>query len=164
METIVKSGVSVIVVRDKKVLVGKRTGSHGDGLWAFPGGHIEPTDKSLKECGEREVYEETDIVCNVLSPDGFRQDLFTTFDILSEDKSKIYVTCYLLAEYLKHPGLDSYNSSTIKGKEPDKCQCWHWKTLDELIDELIDLIQKDPNSKSWIPLNNVIYYLNQYWN
>jgi 8-oxo-dGTP diphosphatase len=50
---IVKAGVGVIIInKENKVLVGKRKGSHGAGLWAFPGGHIEPTDKSLKECGQ----------------------------------------------------------------------------------------------------------------
>jgi 8-oxo-dGTP pyrophosphatase MutT (NUDIX family) len=81
---VVKAGVGVIVIKDKKVLVGQRKGSHGEGLWAFPGGTIEPTDKSLKSCGEREVFEETGIICNIFNPDHYREDLFTTYDILSK--------------------------------------------------------------------------------
>mgnify|MGYP006445741431 FL=1 len=36
-----KVGVSVVLKFKNKVLVGKRKGSHGDGTWAFPGGHLE---------------------------------------------------------------------------------------------------------------------------
>jgi 8-oxo-dGTP diphosphatase len=34
-----KVGVGVCIVKDNKVLLGKRKNSHGDGTWAFPGGH-----------------------------------------------------------------------------------------------------------------------------
>lgn len=150
---IVKAGVAVIVRKDDKVLVGKRKGAHGSGLWAFPGGHIETTDKSLKACGEREVLEETGIICNVFSPDKFRQDLFTTFDILSDDGSKQYVTCYLIADYLY--GGSSRNDDVLP-KEPDKCDMWHWKTIPELVELLI----QEKNS-GWIPINLVVNYLQQ---
>jgi len=34
-------GVGVCVVKDGKVLLGKRQNAHGDGCWCFPGGHLE---------------------------------------------------------------------------------------------------------------------------
>jgi 8-oxo-dGTP diphosphatase len=34
-------GVSVIIIKDNQVLLGKRKNSHGSGTWAFPGGHLE---------------------------------------------------------------------------------------------------------------------------
>ena len=34
-------GIGVIILKDGKVLLGKRKGSHGAGEYAFPGGHLE---------------------------------------------------------------------------------------------------------------------------
>lgn len=160
-EIVVKAGVGVIVCRDQKVLIGKRLGSHGAGVWAFPGGHIDSTDKSLKACGEREVFEETGITCHVFSPDKYRDDLFTTFDILSEDRKKMYVTCYLVADYLIGGELKDASDACgiIKPREPDKCEGWHWVSLEELADLI-----RDEKQKTWIPVNQVIYYLTEMWN
>lgn len=156
---VVKAGVGVIVIKDKKVLVGKRKGSHGEGLYAFPGGCIETTDKSLKKCGEREVYEETGIVCNVFAPDHYRDDLFTTYDILSEDGSKFYVTPYLVADYLLGgTTMNKGGEVMIIPREPDKCEGWWWKSLDELA----QLISSE-RQETWIPINKVVYYLNRMW-
>lgn len=156
---VVKAGVGVIVIKDRKVLVGIRKGSHGKGRLAFPGGHIDPTDKSLKACGEREVLEETGITCNVFNPDHYRQDLFTTFDILSEDGSKLYVTTYLVADYLVGGTMQKQgDKEIILPNEPEKCEGWRWVSLDELASMV-----KTENDKAWIPLNQVIYYLSQMW-
>ena len=154
--TTVKSGVGVIVVKGKKVLIGKRKGSHGEGICAFPGGHIEPDDDTLADCGQREVSEETGIISKVFSPDGYRDDLFTTYDILSEDGSKIYVTCYLIAEYL-HGG-EVLDNGYIKPLEADKCEYWEWVDIDTLVQRVTSKKQKE-----WIPLEKVIYYLKQMW-
>ena len=55
-----KVGVGVIVIKDGKILLGKRKGPHGGGFWAFPGGHLE-FNESLEDCARREVLEETGI-------------------------------------------------------------------------------------------------------
>ncbi len=34
-------GVGVIIIRNGRILLGKRIGSHGAGTWALPGGHLE---------------------------------------------------------------------------------------------------------------------------
>lgn len=159
----VKSGVGVIVVKGTKILAGRRIGSHGAGALCFPGGHIELNDKSMKTCGEREVFEETGIICDVISIDGHREELFTTYDILSENKDKRYVTPYLLAKYL-YGGDQFYDEEAkldaVAPNEPDKCECWHWYSLEELS----KTVYSDPQSKVWIPINQVIYYLTKYWN
>ncbi len=36
-----KVGVGVMILKDGKVLLTKRKGSHGAGMYSFPGGHLE---------------------------------------------------------------------------------------------------------------------------
>jgi len=55
-----KVGVGILVLKDKKVLLGKRKGSHGEGEYAFPGGHLEYME-SFEDCAKREVTEECGI-------------------------------------------------------------------------------------------------------
>jgi 8-oxo-dGTP diphosphatase len=160
---IVKAGVGVIVVKGRKVLIGLRQGSHGEGLYAFPGGHLDPEDTSLWSCGEREVMEETGMLVKCFSPDHFRQELFTTFDILSEDGQKVYVTPYLVAEYL-HGGeqIKKGDKERVRPLE-DKCEYWEWVTLDALVELMRQEKEFDDAQQSWIPLQQVLFYLKQMW-
>jgi 8-oxo-dGTP diphosphatase len=51
-------GIGVIILKNGRVLLGKRKSSHGTGTWHFPGGHLE-FGESLEDCSRREVLEET---------------------------------------------------------------------------------------------------------
>lgn len=153
-EAIVKAGTGVILCKGNKVLVGVRKGSHGEGVYAFPGGHIDPTDTSLKQAGEREVLEETRIVCEVYKPDGVRDDLFTTFDILNDDGTKRYVTTYLLARYIS--GGNFLDPNTVEGAEPHKCEVWDFVSLAKLV-----VMVREGGNNTWIPLDKVVPYLEQ---
>jgi len=84
----VRVGVGVIVVKDDKVLMGKRIGSHGENSWSFPGGHLEMFE-SVHECAKREVKEETGIEIKNL------QDVTFTNDILGVKKSIILHFLYV---------------------------------------------------------------------
>src|SRR3989344_7046702 len=53
-----KIGIGVMIVKNGKVLLGKRRGSHGAGEYAWPGGHMEYME-SFEGCAKREVQEET---------------------------------------------------------------------------------------------------------
>ena len=159
----VKAGVGVIVCKGLKVLAGERCGSHGAGRKAFPGGHLEANDTKtphalggLGVCAEREVLEETGIICRAFSPDHVRSDLFTTFDILSDDGQKVYVTPYIIAEYV-HGGIELPDGS-IKPLEPHKCVRWDWMSLDEVAKLIYS-----PEDKIWIPVPQVLYYLKKHW-
>ena len=60
-----KIGVNVFVLRDGKILLGKRIGKTGYGTWCLPGGHFE-YGESLAGAAERELEEETSIVSSHL--------------------------------------------------------------------------------------------------
>src|SRR5215467_8191423 len=51
-------GMGVLVMRRERVLLGRRRGSHGEGYYAAPGGHIE-FGESFEQAARREVREET---------------------------------------------------------------------------------------------------------
>lgn len=55
-----KPCVGVMVIKDNKVLLGKRKGSHGNGEYSFTGGHLE-FQESFKDCAERETLEESGV-------------------------------------------------------------------------------------------------------
>ena len=102
-------GVAVIVIKDGKVLLGKRKGAHGEGSLAFPGGHLE-LNESIEACAQREVFEETGICIS-----GIREVAFTN-DIFSKE-GKHYITLFVAARYV---------SGQLEIKEPDKCEKWDW--------------------------------------
>lgn len=56
----VKVGVGVMIFKDGKILAGIRKGSHGEGEYAFTGGHLEHME-SFIECAKRETMEEAGI-------------------------------------------------------------------------------------------------------
>ena len=108
-------GVAAIVIKDNKVLLGKRKNAHGAGTWAFPGGHLE-FNESIEKCAKREVFEETgihikNIRCGTFTNDIFRKD------------QKHYVTLFVISEY--HDG-------DLELKEPEKCEKWDWFFWNEL--------------------------------
>ena len=49
--------MGVVFVRDGRVFLAKREGSHGENTWASAGGHLE-LGESLEECARREALEE----------------------------------------------------------------------------------------------------------
>ncbi len=51
-------GIGIVIRRvDGKILLLQRKGSHGEGSWSVPGGHID-YGESLEHCAVREVREE----------------------------------------------------------------------------------------------------------
>ena len=59
--TVPRVGVGVVFLRDNRVFLAKRHGSHGEATWASAGGHLE-LGESLEECARREALEELGLV------------------------------------------------------------------------------------------------------
>lgn len=114
-----KVGLGVIVVKDNKILLGKRKNSHGDGSWGFPGGHLE-YGESFEECSRRETLEETDVKIKNIKYITITNDVF-------EVEKKHYITIYMLAEY---------DSGDVKIMEPDKFDKWDWFSWEDLPEPL----------------------------
>jgi 8-oxo-dGTP diphosphatase len=115
-------GVLVILKYNNKVLLGKRKGSHGNGEWSFPGGHLE-INESIEECAKREVFEETGIV---IKNDSISKDEYTNDIFIRENKH--YITIY-----------QTYNIDEFvipKLIEPDKCFEWGWFDINNLPEPL----------------------------
>ena len=59
-ERIPKTGVGVMIFKGDKILLGKRRWRHGDGEYAFPGGHLDYLE-SIEDCARRETREEAGV-------------------------------------------------------------------------------------------------------
>ncbi|OGK15480.1 DNA mismatch repair protein MutT, partial [Candidatus Roizmanbacteria bacterium RIFCSPHIGHO2_01_FULL_39_12b] len=91
MENRPKVGVGVLVVKDGKTLFGKRKNAHGDGLWCFPGGHLE-LNESWEECAVRETMEETGLKIKNVRFATATNDIFPV-------EGKHYITIFMIAGY-----------------------------------------------------------------
>jgi 8-oxo-dGTP diphosphatase len=110
-----KVGVGVIVKNNGKVLMGTRLGSHGDGSWCFPGGHLE-FNESIEDCARRETMEEVGIKIKNIKKVYFTNDIFL--------KEKVhFVTLFIVSDY---------DSGEVKVMEPEKCDKWDWFDWDNL--------------------------------
>jgi len=116
-------GISIIIFNENhEVLLGKRKGSIGEGLWSTPGGKMEFMETAIQTC-ERELKEEigTNFKHKIINYHqiGFSEDFFFEDDLH-------YITLYFAIKisnkYLKD----------IKTMEKDKCEGWQWFSIDNL--------------------------------
>lgn len=105
----VQVGVGVVIVRSGEVLLGLRSGSHGSGTWAFPGGHLE-FGESPEDCAAREALEETGLDVVPVRRAGFTSDVFGV-------EGRHYVTLYIEARS---------TTGVPAVREPGKCLHWAW--------------------------------------
>jgi 8-oxo-dGTP diphosphatase len=111
-------GINVFVVRNKKLLLGKRKNVYGAGTWGLPGGHLEQGE-GMKEAAARELGEETGLEAKGFKFAGLINDV-------REDEH--YIQVGFLAE-------DTGNKGAIL-KEPERCYEWRWFDLDDLPQEI----------------------------
>ncbi len=123
-------GVGVAIIKDGKILLGKRKNAHGEGEWAFPGGHLEYGEQ-VEECARREVLEETGLVLNHCATGPYTNTIF-------HNHNKHYVTLIIIASC--QPGI-------AKNNEPDKCESWHWFPWNSLPTPLFQPLESLVKSK-----------------
>src|SRR3989344_8324610 len=115
-QKIIKVAVSVFVIKNNKVLLGKRKNISGHGTWNLPSGHVE-FGELLVSAAKRELKEETGLRAGNL------KFLHIVNDPLPENDGTHYVHFSFLAK-------------NVKGKpklaEPEKCSEWEWFDLNNL--------------------------------
>lgn len=114
-----KTGIAVMVMKDGKVLLGKRKGAHGEGTYAFPGGKLE-LGESFEECAKRETREEAGIEIENIR--FLRLLNFKYYD-------KHFVDIGLLVDW---------KSGEPQICEPEKCDGWAWYDIDTIPEPLFE--------------------------
>jgi 8-oxo-dGTP diphosphatase len=115
-------GVAVILIQNKKVLLGKRKGSHGAGTWAFPGGHLE-FGEEVEDCAARELKEETGLLARSCRRGPWTNDRID---------GKHYVTLFIIVDRF---------SGSLQRLEPEKCEAWEWFDIEQLPSPLFQTVR-----------------------
>lgn len=115
-----KVGIGILIFKDNKILLGKRRGSHGDGEYAFPGGHLEYME-SFEDCAKREIAEECGIEVKNIR--------FHLLANLIKYAPKHYIHIGMIADW---------EGGEPKVLEPDRCESWAWYNIDELPSPLFE--------------------------
>lgn len=140
----VRAGFGVMLVRNGKVLLGKRHENpnkadselRGEGTWTMPGGKLE-FGESFEDGAKREVYEET----------GIRLNEVRVFCI-NNDKNEFahFVTVGMFS--------DKFSGEAIV-REPDEIVEWRWFDFDNLPSPMYfpsaKIIENYKNKKFYIP-------------
>jgi 8-oxo-dGTP diphosphatase len=107
-------GICVLVMKEGKILLGKRKGSHGANEYASPGGHLEHME-SFDDCARREVMEETGLEIGPIR--------FLRVMNIRDYAPKHYIDVAFAAEW---------RSGEPIAREPDKIEGWAWYDLESL--------------------------------
>lgn len=80
-------GIGIIITKDNQVLLMKRKGSHGQGTWSTPGGHLD-FGETPEGCAAREAKEEVGLDVVDIRFRAVTNDLFET-------TAKHYITIWM---------------------------------------------------------------------
>jgi 8-oxo-dGTP diphosphatase len=112
-----------MIVKNGLVLLGKRKGSHGEGEYAFPGGHLEYME-SFEQCARRETLEECGVEIERVR-----------FQFLANVKT------YAPHHYVHIGLLADWKSGTPAVLEPEASGPWEWYDLDHLPQPLFEMVR-----------------------
>ena len=115
-------GVGVVFVREGKVFLAQRQGSHGEDTWASAGGHLE-WGESLEECARREAMEELGVVVGELR-------FLCLSNIIAYDRH------YVDVEFLGDIG-----DQEPRLAEPEAFSRWGWFPLEDLPEPLFEAVR-----------------------
>lgn len=127
-------GINNILVKDGKVLLGKRLKKAGYGQWGFPGGHLEEGE-SLIAAAKRELFEETNLI----------GEKFEFANIINTPQPEHH--------YLQINFAVVQWSGVFQNKEPDICEQWEWfdlKSLPEVFTPHKDILDALANKRTYI--------------
>lgn len=112
-------GVTVILVKNNQVLLGKRINAYGEGSYGLPGGRVSDKE-TIEDCLKRELKEEVGV-----SPVEFR-----LLGVVKEwQKTNFFIHFVYLCT--KWRGI-------IRTCEPDKCEEWYWFDLINLPEPILN--------------------------
>ena len=114
MAKVPRVGIGTIIRYKNKVLLLKRRGAHGDGTWAFIGGHLE-FNETPEEGAIRETFEEIGIKIKNPRAVAFTNDFFPK-------EKKHYITLYVIADF---------KGDKITIKESEKIEAVEWFEWDK---------------------------------
>jgi len=110
-------GINIFVIKNGKLLLGKRKNVFGDGTWGLPGGHLEPGE-TMVGAAKRELLEETGLIAKNM-----------IFSNLTNGYSR-------KEHYLQVAFTANEAHGEVRLTEPDKCEELNWFNLTELPDNL----------------------------
>lgn len=107
-------GVGVLVLKDGKILLGKRLSSHGDGEYGSAGGHLE-YGETAEQAVRRELAEECGIKIKNLR-------FLCVSDLLT----------YYPKHYIDIGFIADWESGEPQVLEPHKLESWGWYDVNDL--------------------------------
>jgi len=108
-----KIGVGILIIKDNKLLMGKRKGTYGKDTYGTCGGHLE-YGETPADAIKREVLEETGLVVKSL-----------TFLCVSNN-------IFYDSHYVDISFLGEVEDGEPELKEPDVIQSWEWYDIENL--------------------------------
>jgi 8-oxo-dGTP diphosphatase len=109
-----KLGVSAAVWRGGRVLLVQRA-KPPEGIWAFPGGHVEPGER-LEDAALRELHEETGMTATL-------RGLVGLYDVIRRDGTGLLTVHYVIASYVGVAGPEepvaASDAAAVTWADPD---------------------------------------------
>lgn len=112
-------GVNAIVIKDNKILLGKRLSKVGYGKWGVPGGKLK-YGELLDVAAKRELLEETGLVAE-------KMEFLQLINDPRFDCHYIHIN-FLITQW----------SGNVELKEPDKFEKWDWFDIDNLPENIFE--------------------------